>query len=101
MFVAADDDKGVSWVELWMTTTRNCGGVVDGPGLAGGPAKRVTGNVSNTSAPSSLSAGLDINTLGLQSGCSFVFDVWGKAANAATTAVVAQSQHSHLTYVAP
>jgi hypothetical protein len=101
LFIVADNGKGVSWVELWMTTTRDCGGVIDGPGLAGAPAKRVTGNVSSTSAPSSLSAGLDINTLGLQSGCTFVFDVWGKAANAATTPVVAQSQHSHLTFAAP
>ena len=56
LFIVADNAKGVSWVELWMTTTRNCGGVIDGPGLAGAPAKRVTGNVSSTSAPPSLSA---------------------------------------------
>ena len=62
VFAKASDDDGVSYVELWMTETRVCGGTKVGPGLAGAPTKRVEGQVTDTSAPSSLSAGHDINT---------------------------------------
>ena len=74
-----------------MTEEKDCNGVKQGPGLAGAPTKHVDGNVTNTSAPSSLTAGVDINLMQLVHGCTYKFDVWGKAANAATTPVTAQS----------
>jgi hypothetical protein len=97
ILVKADDPDGVAWVELWMSTTKSCPGVITGPGLAGAPEKRVEGAVTSTSAPTSLTAGYDINTHPLVAGCTYTWDVWGKAANAATTAVEAQSPHSSLT----
>jgi hypothetical protein len=96
-WVEAKDDDGVGWVELWMTTSRDCGGVLHNPGLAGQPEKRVEGIVTDTDAPSSLSAGIDINQMTLASGCVYTFDVWGRAANAATVAIETQSSHSKLT----
>ena len=84
VFAKASDEDGVSYVEVWMTESRVCGGTKIGPGLAGAPIKRVEGLVTDTSAPSSLSAGHDINTQPLRAGCSYTFEVWGKAANAAT-----------------
>ena len=91
VFAKASDDDGVSYVELWMTETRVCGGTKVGPGLAGAPTKRVEGQVTDTSAPSSLSAGHDINTQPLRAGCSYTFEVWGKTANAATQPVSVES----------
>lgn len=87
VFAKASDDDGVGHVELWMTEARDCGGTRVGPGLAGAPIERVEGAVTDTSAPSSLSAGHDINTRTLQAGCSYTFEVWAKAANAATQPV--------------
>jgi hypothetical protein len=95
--IKADNAKGVAWVEIWMTQEKTCNGVKEGPGLAGAPAKHVDGNVTDTSAPSSLTAGVDINLLQLVHGCSYKFEVWGKAANAATTPVIAQSGFADLT----
>jgi hypothetical protein len=95
--IVAEDDDGVAWVEIWLTTSKACGGVLENPGSVGGPAQRVEGTVTPTDAPSSLTAGYDINLLSLTAGCIYTFDVWGKAANAATTAVTFQSPHSKLT----
>jgi hypothetical protein len=95
--IVADDDDGVAWVELWLTTSKACDGVLENPNAATGPAQRVEGTVTPTDAPSSLTAGYDINLLSLTTGCIYTFDVWGKAANAATTAVTFQSPHSKLT----
>jgi hypothetical protein len=95
--IKADNAKGVAWVEIWMTQEKTCNGVKESPGLAGAPAKHVDGNVTDTSAPSSLTAGVDINLLQLVHGCSYKFEVWGKAANAATTPVIAQSGFADLT----
>jgi len=95
--IIADDDDGVSWVELWLTTSKACGGVLENPNAATGPTQRVEGTVTPTDAPSSLSAGYDINLQPLAAGCIYTFDVWGKAANAATTTVTFQSPHSKLT----
>ena len=94
--IKAENAKGVAWVELWMTQEKDCSGVKVGPGLAGAPTKHVDGNVTDTSAPSSLTAGVDINLLPLVHGCTYKFDVWGKAANAATTPVTAESGHATL-----
>lgn len=96
--IKADDDKGVGWVELWMTQEKICTGTIEGPGLAGGPTKHVNGTITETSAPSSLTAGLDINLLQLAHGCTYKFEVWGKAANAATNAVQAQTTGAILTF---
>lgn len=95
--IVADDDDGVAWVEFWLTETESCPGVIVGPGLAGAPATRVEGTVTSTDAPSSLTAGYDVNLRSLKPGCEYTFDVWGKAANAATTAVTIQSPVSKLT----
>ena len=95
--IVADDDDGVAWVEIWLTTSKACGGVLENPNAASGPAQRVEGTVTPTDAPSSLTATYDINQLSLTSGCIYTFDVWGKAANAATNPVSFQSPHSKLT----
>lgn len=95
--IVADDDDGVAWVELWMTEAEACAGVIVGPGLAGAPARRVEGTVTPTDAPSSLTAGYDINLRTLKPGCTYTFTVWGKAANAATNPVALESPRSKLT----
>jgi hypothetical protein len=95
--IKAENPKGVAWVELWMTTEKDCNGVKEGPDLAGAPTKHVDGNVTDTSAPSSLTAGVDINLLQLVHGCTYKFEVWGKAANAATNPVTAESMPASLT----
>lgn len=100
VIVMAEDPGGVGWVEFWMTERRDCGGTITGPGSAGAPAERVDGNLSAT-APQSLSAGIDINTMNLRSGCVYRWEVWGKAANAATTPVEASIAFSTLTYEPP
>jgi hypothetical protein len=97
LIVKAEDDDGVGWVELWFTEKKSCGGTVTGPGLAGAPVKRTDGTVTDTDAPESLTAIYDLNTHPLQPGCTYEFDVWGRAANAATTAVEATSSHSLVT----
>lgn len=91
VFAQASDDDGVGYVELWMTEARVCGGTRVGPGLAGAPTKRVEGEVTDASAPSSLSAGHDINTRTLRADCSYTFEVWAKAANASTQPVSVES----------
>jgi hypothetical protein len=90
-FIKAENAKGVAWVELWMTQEKDCSGVKEGPGLAGAPTKHDDGNVTDMSAPSSLTAGVDINLLPLVHGCTYKFEVGGKAANAATNPVKAES----------
>lgn len=84
----AEDGKGLSFVELWLTTKKSCGGTIQGPGLARAPERRTEGNVTDTSAPSSLTAAYDIDTQPLAEGCTYEFEIWGKAANAATNPVV-------------
>jgi len=96
--IKAEDDDGVAWVEFWMNQSKNCNGVLENPGISGAPTKHVDGTVSDTSAPSSLMAGVDINTMNLTHGCTYKFEVWGKAANAATTPVITTSSIAYLTY---
>jgi len=91
----AMDDDGVSNVELWMTEARVCGGVKIGPGLPGAPTKRVEGEAT-ASAPTSLSVGYHINTEPLKANCSYTFEVWGKATNAATKPVSVESPVTRL-----
>jgi hypothetical protein len=91
----ARDDDGVSYVELWMTEARVCGGKTVGPGLPGAPTKRVEGQ-STASAPTSLSVGYDIATAPLKANCSYTFEVWAKAANAATEPVSVESPVTRL-----
>ncbi len=100
VIVMAEDTGGVGWVEFWMTETRTCGGTTTGPGLAGAPTERVEGDLSST-APQSLSAGIDINTMNLRSDCVYRWEVWGEAANAATTPVQSDIAFSTLTYQPP
>lgn len=95
-FIKADDPDGVAWVELWMTEEKDCGGVKIGPGLAGAPTTRVVGNLTDTTAPASLTAGTDINLLNLVRGCRYTFEVWGKAANAASNPAIAELPFSRL-----
>ncbi|MFD4422431.1 hypothetical protein ACFWN7_13145 [Agromyces sp. NPDC058484] len=100
--VKAEDPGGVSYVELWMTIGETCPigddlSQKDGPGLRDGkPMARAEGEVTDMQAPSSLTVGYDINTLAFQPGCIYSFDVWGKAANAATTPVMGTSPTSSL-----
>lgn len=98
VLVKATDHGGVSFVELWMSTGKNCNGVQEGPGLAGAPTKRVDGTVTAKDAPLELTAGVDINLMNLTHGCTYTFDVSGKAANAAATPVSAQSGSARLVY---
>ena len=86
----------MSWVEIWMTTVEDCGGTIAGPGLAARPAKRVDATLTATSAPNKLAAGVDINLIATKKGCTYTYDVWGKAANAATTPVQVQTPHVKL-----
>lgn len=95
MFARANDDDGVSYVELWMTEARVCGGKTVSPGLPGAPTKRVEGQAT-ASAPTSLSVGYDLTTARLKANCSYTFEVWGKAANAATTPVSVESPVTRL-----
>ena len=95
VFAKASDDDGVSNVELWMTETRVCGGMTVGPGLPGAPTKRVEGE-STASAPTSLSVSYDINKKPLKANCSYTFEVWGKATNAATKPVSVESPVTRL-----
>lgn len=102
LLVKAEDPGGVSVVELWMTTTVTCPVGDDlveqqGPGIATAPVARAEGEVTDTQAPSSLTVSFDINTLELQAGCTYAFDVWGTAANAATTPASTTSPASTLT----
>lgn len=92
LWVTADDPNGVASVELWYTEQKDCGGTLTGPGLASAPAAKTLGTVTPTQAPSSLSAtkAIDMNTHAVR-GCTYTFKVWGKATNAATTPVSAQS----------
>lgn len=92
----ATDDDGVGYVELWMTEARTCGGTQVGPGLAGAPTRRVEGQVTDASAPSSLSAGHDLNTQALQADCSYTFEVWATAANASSQPVTVTSPVTRL-----
>ena len=94
--IKAANGKGVAWVELWMTQQKTCNGTIENPGLSGGPNKRIVGALTDTSAPAELTAGLDINLLTLTHGCEYRFKVWGKAANAATTSVTAQTSSATL-----
>lgn len=100
VIVMAEDTGGVGWVEFWMTETRDCGGTITGPGLSGAPTERVNAALSST-APQSLSAGLDINTMTLRSDCVYRWKVWGQAANAATNPVQSSIASSTLTYQPP
>lgn len=91
----ATDDDGVSNVELWMTEARVCGGMTVGPGLPGAPTKRVEGEAT-ASAPTSLSVAYDMNAEPLKANCSYTFEVWGKASNAATQPVSVESPVTRL-----
>jgi hypothetical protein len=95
VFAEASDDDGVSNVELWMKEARVCGGITVGPGLPGAPTKRVEGE-STASAPTSLRVGYDLNSSPLKANCSYTFEVWGTAANAATKPVSAESPVTRL-----
>jgi hypothetical protein len=87
-------------VEFWMNEGRSCGGTASGPGLSGAPRERVEADLSST-APQSLSAGIDINTMNLRSDCIYTWEVWGEAATAATTPVEARIAFSTSTYQPP
>jgi hypothetical protein len=95
VFAQANDDDGVGYVELWMTEARVCGGKTVGPGLPGAPTKRVEGQ-STASAPTSLRVGYDISTAPLKANCTYTFEVWGKAGNAAITSVSVESPVTRL-----
>jgi hypothetical protein len=91
LFFTATNAGGVGWVELWMNTKEQCGGTIVGPGLAGAPTKHVDGTLTPTTAPNKLSVGFDINLLQQKPGCTYTYEVWAKAANAATTRAIGQS----------
>jgi hypothetical protein len=93
-FIEATDDDGVSWVELWMSRSEECGDL--GQVTPGELEERVEGTVTDTEAPRSLTAGVDINLLTLASGCTYRFQVWGKSANAATNPVESNSSPATL-----
>ncbi len=97
VLIKAADDDGVSVVELWMTEKKQCPGVVVGPGLAGAPAAKVVGNVTPTEAPSSLVAIFRVDATNRQVGCTYSFEVWGEADNAADTPVHAKSPTATVT----
>lgn len=105
-FIEATDDDGVSWVELLMDPKAACGdgdlGTVQIGGLApANPVKRVEGEVTDTDAPGSLTAGVDINLLELDQGCTYEFRVSGKSANAATNPVESRSSQATLVLTLP
>jgi hypothetical protein len=98
--IKASDDDGVSWVELWMGKVESCDGSINHFDFA--RAKRVEGDVSATEAPTSLTAGVDINLLRLRSGCTYTFEVGGRSANAATTPVESRyAPFARLRYTPP
>jgi hypothetical protein len=97
LIIKATDDDGVSFVELWLTEKKECPGVIVGPGLAGAPSARTVGTVTPTEAPSSLTAVFKVEVANRQQGCTFTFDVWGKAQNAADTPVPVTSPHATVT----
>ncbi len=97
LLIKASDNNGVSFVELWMTEKKDCGGVIVGPGLAGAPSARTVGTVTPTQAPSTLTAAFKIEATNRQKGCAYTFDVWGKAQNAADTPVPVTSPHAKVT----
>jgi hypothetical protein len=92
LWATADDPNGVSSVELWYTEQKDCGGTITGPGLVSSPAAKTLGTVTPTQAPNSLSATKAIAmATHAEHGCVYTFKVWGKATNAATAPVSAQS----------
>lgn len=97
ILIKGTDSGGVAFVELWLTEKEACPGVIAGPTLAGKAAARTNGTVTATQAPSSLTAAFRIEPAGRKAGCSYIFDVWGEADNAATTPVHAKSQVAHVT----
>jgi hypothetical protein len=92
ILIKATDSGGVSFVELWLTEKEACPGVNTGPSLAGKAAARTNGTVTATKAPSSLTAAYRIEPAGRKVGCTYTFEVWGEADNAASTPVHAKSQ---------
>ncbi len=97
ILIKATDSGGVSFVELWLTEKEACPGVITGPGLAGKAAARTNGTVTATQAPSSLTAVYRIEPAGRKTGCTYTFEVWGAADNAATVPVNAKSQIATVT----
>jgi hypothetical protein len=103
LIAKASDDDGVGWVEIYFTEKKTCQGPggtasITGPGLIAGPAQRTEGQVSDTDAPSSLSAVADLNAEPpRQQGCVYEYAVWARAANAATTPVETTSPQSIVT----
>ncbi len=97
ILIKASDSGGVSFVELWLTEKEACPGVNAGPTLAGKAAARTDGTVTATQAPSTLTAAFRIEPAGRKVGCTYTFEVWGQADNAATTPVHAKSQVARVT----
>lgn len=97
VIVQASDSGGVGWVEFWMNEGKACDGTSTGPGISGKPTKRVEGDLSST-APGALSAGIDINLMKLDPDCLYTFEVWGEAANAASSPATTQIAFSTLLY---
>jgi hypothetical protein len=97
ILIKASDSGGVSFVELWLTEKEACPGVTAGPTLAGKAAARTNGTVTATQAPSSLTAAFRIEPAGRKVGCTYTFEVWGEADNAATTPVHAKSSVARVT----
>ena len=97
ILIKAADDHGVSFVELWLTEKKVCEGVIVGPGLAGAPAARTVGNVTPTEAPSTLTAVFRIESTNHQRDCTYTFEVWGHAQNAADAPVSVKSPTTFMT----
>lgn len=91
ILVTANDDGGVSAVELWMTETAQCPGVNQGPSLAGAPTATAKGNLTDTQAPSQLLVTTRLDPANRRPNCTYLFDVWGEADNAADAPVHAKS----------
>jgi hypothetical protein len=97
ILIKAADGGGVAYVELWLTEKEACPGIIAGPTLAGKAAARTNGTVTATDAPSSLTAAFRIEPANRKPGCTYSFEVWGEADNAADTPVHAKSSIATVT----
>ena len=97
ILIKAADSGGVSFVELWMTEKEICGGVIVGSGLAGRPSARTDGTVTTQDAPSTLTAVFRIEATTRKKGCTYNFEVWGAASNAADTPAHVKSAKATVT----